>query len=407
MEMTYSPPIEELARRRSRALVAGVVGLVACAIGFVVDRNHFYVSWLVTYLLFLSISLGSLAFVMILHLTGGVWGVFRRIFEASSRTMPLMIVLFIPIVIGMQALFPWANPDVVQHDEILKHRALYLNMPFFFVRAAIYLLGGTAFAVILGRLSERQDTGDVSVNMPLQRLSGAGLVFIGLSAMFLGIDWIMALNAHWYSTIFGFLMMAGEGLAALSFTIIVGNTLVQNSPLAGVIKPSHFHDLGKLMFAFIMLWAYFNFSQYLLTVAANLPEEIPYMIARTSHGWGYLAMFLVLFQFAIPWLLLLSRDLKRRSRQLVILAVWILVVRFFDLYMMIAPEFMPNGVNVHPLTGGEHFTSLWFNWTSLAAPLAIGGFWMWMFYSQLAQRPLFALGDPYLRESLESGAGGH
>lgn len=406
MEMTYSPPVEDLTRRRSRALVAGIVGLVACALAFALDRNHFYISWLVTYLLFLSITLGSLAFVMIQHLTGGVWGVFRRIFEAASRTMPLMIILFIPVILGMKTLFPWANPEVVQRDEILHHRVLYLNTTFFLIRAAIYLFGSWIFAELLTRWSARQDHGEVSVNTRLQRLSGAGLVFTALVAMFGGIDLIMATNAHWYSTIFGFLMLTSEGLAGLAFTIIIGHELVKNTPLTEVVRPSHFHDLGKLMFAFIMLWAYFNFSQYLLTVYANLPQEIPYMIARTSHGWGMLALFLVLFQFAIPWLILLSRDLKRRSRQLVVLAWWIIIVRFFDLYMMVAPEFMPNGVNVHTLVG-DHFTTLFFHWTDLAAPLAIGGLWMWVFYMYLAQRPLFALGDPYLRESLESGAGGH
>ena len=406
MEMTYAPPVDVLARHRSRALTAGVVGLVACAIAVVMDRDQFYRSWLIAYLLFFSITIGSMGFVMIQHLSGGVWVVFRRIFEAASRTVPLMIVLFIPIALGLKTLFPWANPEVVQRDEILKHRELYLNTTFFLSRAAIYLVGSWVFTAILTRLSARQDEGDMSVNMTLQRVSGAGLVFLGIVAMFTGIDWIMALNAHWYSTIFGFLMLGDFGLAALSFTIIIGHTLIRAGAMTDVFKPSHFHDLGKLMFAFIMLWAYFNFSQYLLTVAANLPEEIPYMITRTSHGWGYLAMFLVLFQFAIPWLLLLSRDLKRRSRQLVILAVWILVVRYFDIYMMVSPEFMANGVNVHTLIG-EHATTLFFHWTDLAAPLAIGGLWMWMFYIQLAQRPLFPVGDPYLRESLASGAGGH
>ena len=406
MEMTYSPPVEVLAQRRSRALMAGIVGLVACAIAFVMDRDQFYRSWLIAYLLFFSVAIGSMGFVMIQHVSGGVWVVFRRIFEAASGTFPLMIVLFIPVILGLKTLFPWANPEVVQRDEILRHRELYLNTTFFLIRAAIYLFGGWIFATVLNRLSARQDSGDMSANMTLQRVSGAGLVFLGIVAMFAGTDWIMALNAHWYSTIFGFLMLGGFGLASLSFTIIVANMLVKNGVMADVIRPSHFHDLGKLMFAFIMLWAYFNFSQYLLTVAANLPEEIPYMIARTSHGWGYLAMFLVLFQFAIPWLLLLSRDLKRRGRQLVWMGLWILVVRYFDLYMMVSPEFMPNGVNVHTLVG-EHATSLFFHWTDLAAPLAIGGLWMWMFFIQLGQRPLFPIGDPYLRESLESGAGGH
>jgi hypothetical protein len=175
--------------------------------------------------------------------------------------------------------------------------------------------------------------------------------------------------------------------------------------MSGLLKPHHFHDLGKLMFAFVMLWAYFNFSQYLLTFAANLVEEIPYMITRTSNGWQYLAVFLVLFHFFVPWFLLLSRNLKRTPHRLVIIAFWILFVRFADLFMMVSPEFDSGGSNLHLLTG-EHASHFFFHWLDLAAPLAIGGLWLWMFFSELRQRPLLATGDPYLREALQTG-GGH
>jgi hypothetical protein len=177
--------------------------------------------------------------------------------------------------------------------------------------------------------------------------------------------------------------------------------------MAALLKPSHFHDLGKLMFAFVMLWAYFNFSQYLLTYAANLVEEIPYFLARTSHGWEYLALFLVVFHFAVPWLLLLSRDRKRNPYRLVMVAAWILFMRYADLYMLVTPEFAATGENLHLLTGdGGHESHFFVHWLDVAAPIGIGGIWLWMFFTQLAQRPLFAVGDPYLREAMETG-GGH
>ena len=216
----------------------------------------------------------------------------------------------------------------------------------------------------------------------------------------------MSLNPHWYSTIFGFLMIGGQGLAALAFTIIVSTFLVKHEPMSGLLKPHHFHDLGKLMFAFVMLWAYFNFSQYLLTFAANLVEEIPYMITRTSNGWQYLAIFLVTFHFFVPWLLLLSRNLKRTPYRLVVIAGWILFMRFADLFMMVSPEFDATGGNLH-LLAGEHASHFFVHWLDLAAPLAIGGLWLWMFFGELRQRPLLAAGDPYLRESLETAGGGH
>lgn len=404
--MTYSPPVAEVDRARSRALIVGAVGLIGCAAAFVLARDHFYRAWLIAYLVFLSIALGSLALAMIQHLTGGVWGVFRRIFEASSRTLPLLAVLFIPVVLGIYTLYPWSHADHVAADHILEHRSPYLNAPFWIGRAVFYFVGWVGLAFILNGLSKRQDSGDTAANVSLQRWSGFGLVFYALTMTFAGIDWIMALNPHWFSTLFGFLMLGSQGLAALAFTVIAATFLFKSPPMSGILKPYHFHDLGKLMFAFVMLWAYFNFSQYLLTFAANLAEEVPYMITRTSNGWGYLALFLIVFHFFVPWLLLLSRDTKRNPYRLVNLAIWLLIVKYADFFMMITPEFSAKGPNLH-LLEGEQVSRLFAHWVDLAAVLAIGGVWAWMFLGELKKRPLLPVGDPYLRESMQSGAGGH
>jgi hypothetical protein len=406
VEATYTPPVADLDARRSRALIAGLVGLAICGLGFVIDRDHFFRSWLIAYLLFLGIALGSLALMMIQHLSGGTWGVFRRVFEASSRTIPFLGILFLPALLGIGTLFTWSHEEHVQADEILRHKSLYLNVPFFIGRAVFYFAVWAGLAWILNRLSARQDTGDLSVNTSIQRWSGAGLVLYALTVTFAGVDWIMSLNPHWYSTLFGFLMMGGQGLAALAFTIVISTFLVKREPMATLLRPPHFHDLGKLMFAFVMLWAYFNFSQFLLTYAANLVEEIPYMITRISHGWQYLAIFLLLFHFVVPWLLLLSRQTKRTPERLVIIAAWILFVRYLDLFMLVSPEFAASGENLHMLTG-EHESHFFVHWLDVAAPVAIGGLWLWMFFTQLRQRPMLAVGDPYLRESLASGGGHH
>jgi hypothetical protein len=404
--MTYTPPVADLDSRRSRALIAGLAGLVVCALGFVVDRDHFFRAWLIAYLLALGIALGSLALMMIQHLSGGTWGVFRRVFEASSRTIPFLAIMFIPVIAGMGSLYVWTHEDHVQADEVLRHKAVYLNTPFFIARAVLYFAVWSGLSWVLNRLSARQDTGDLSVNLAIQRWSGAGLVLYALTVTFAGIDWIMSLNPHWYSTLFGFLMMGGQGLAALAFTIVVSTYLVKSEPMATLLRPHHFHDLGKLMLAFVMLWAYFNFSQFLLTYAANLIEEIPYMISRMRHGWQYLALFLIVFHFALPFLLLLSRRLKRTPERLVMIAAWILFVRYTDLYMMVTPEFASSGPNLHMLPG-EQESHFFVHWLDLAAPLAVGGLWLWLFFTQLRQRPLLAVGDPYLRESLASGGGHH
>jgi hypothetical protein len=403
--MTFSPPVAEIDVRRSRALAVGGAGLVLCGIGFFFDRDHFFRSWLIAFLLFLGISLGSMALMMIQHLSGGTWGVFRRVFEASSRTVPFMSVLFVPVVLGMTSLYVWTHPEHVQADEILRHKSLYLNSAFFIGRAVLYFAIWSGLSIVLNRLSARQDTGEVSVNPTIQRVSGAGIVLYALTVTFAGIDWIMSINPHWYSTLFGFLMIGGQGLAALAFTIVICTMLIKREPLNNLFTPAHFHDLGKLMFAFVMLWAYFNFSQFLLTYAANLIEEIPYMIARTSHGWQYLALFLITFHFAVPWLLLLSRKTKRTPHRLVIIAAWLLFARYADLYMMVSPEFASTGQNLH-LVEGEAVSHFFVHWLDLAAPLAVGGLWFWMFLTELKKRPMLAAGDPFLRESLAT-AGGH
>jgi hypothetical protein len=402
VETTFAPPVADIATPRSRALIAGGIGLVGCAIGFLVDRDQFFRSWLIAYMLFLGIALGSLALMMVQHLSGGAWGVFRRIFEASSRTLPLLMILFIPVLLGMTSLYPWTHDDHVQADAVLRHKAPYLNIPFFVARAVVYFAGWWGISFLLNKWSQQQDAGDVAANTRLQRLSGAGLVFYAMAVTFAGIDWIMSLNPHWYSTLFGFLMMGGQGLAALAFTIVVSTFLFRHEPMSRLLKPTHFHDLGKLTLAFVMLYAYFNFSQYMLTFAANLAEEIPYMTVRTRNGWQYLALFLTIFHFAVPFFLLLSRDLKRAAHRLVVVALWLIFMRFADIYMLVSPEFASTGGNLHVLEG-EHVSHLFVHWMDLAAPLAIGGLWLWMFFTQLQQRPLFAAGDPYLREALQSG----
>jgi hypothetical protein len=404
VDTSLNPPVADLDALRKKALMVGAAGLVLCAIGFVVDRDQFFRSWLIAFMLFLGISLGSMALMMIQHLSGGQWGVFRRVFEASSRTLPLVTVLFLPIALGMTSLYPWTHPDVVQGDHILEYKARYLNTGFFLVRAFIYLAGWNLLAWTLNKWSKQQDDGEMKVNLALQRLSGFGLVFYALTITFAGIDWIMSLNPHWYSTLFGFLMMGGQGLSTLAFTIIISHYLSQRPPMSEVLKPNHFHDLGKLSLAFTMLWAYFNFSQFLLTYAANLVEEVPYFLARTDHGWQYLAIFLILFHFFVPFFLLLSRDNKRSSSRLVMIACWILFVRYVDIFMLVTPEFGAEG-NLHMLRG-EHESHFFVHWLDVAAPMAIGGAWVWMFATQLAQRPLLAFRDPYLRESLQN-AGGH
>ena len=403
--MPYSPPAD-IDVRRSRALVIGAGALLLCAVGFFLNRDQFFRAWLIGYMLWLGVALGSMGLMMIHHLSGGAWGmVVRRVWEASSRTLPLLTVLFIPVALGLNRLYPWTHAELMQTNEILRHKSVYLNPTFFLARAAVYFIGWNLIAWRMTALSRAQDVGNIEATRSMQRLSGGGLVFLALSITFVGVDWFMSLNPDFYSTMFGFLFLNYLGLAGLAFTIIMATYLRGTEPMRTLFRPSHFADYGKLTLAFVMMWAYFQFSQYLLVYAANLQEEIPYVLTRIDGGWQYLAIFLVIFQFAVPFALLLSRPLKRSPERLVKVAVFLLIIRFIDTFMYVTPEFSTAGAN-RWFVPGEHQSVFFVNWLDVVTPIAIGGLWFWMFFTQLRQRPLLPIGDPYLPAALES-SGGH
>jgi hypothetical protein len=369
-------------------LIAAGAGAILCLLGLFLSPAYFFRSWLVGWVFWMGVTLGCLAIFMLHHLTRGAWGlVVRRVLEAASRTLPLLLVLFIPIVFGMHELYEWTHTEVVQKDEVLQHKAAYLNQPFFFVRLIFYFLiwGGAAW--ILNRMSLRQDRGeDPGLTRRMQYLAAFGIVGYCLAVTFASVDWLMSLQPHWFSTIYGVYLMGSQGLSALAFLIVVAVYLSGREPMAGVIQPRHFHDWGKLLFAFVMLWAYFSFSQFLITWSGDLPEEISFYLPRLRGGWGVLALALVVFQFALPFGLLLSRDLKRNAGRLAIVALGILVMRWADLLWQVEPAF--------------HERNAAFYWLYLAAPVAIGGLWLFFFVRELKKRPLLPLNDPYLAEAI-------
>jgi hypothetical protein len=346
-------------------------------------------------MLCLGIALGSLAISMIHHMTSGGWGmVSRRALEAASRTLPLVTLYFVPIAIfGLQPLYLWARPDAVAGDAVLQAKAPYLNVPFFLGRAAFYFVVWNVLAMTLSRWSREQDEGElwpIGRERKFRLLSAAGLLLYALTITFASIDWVMSLDPHWYSTIFGILFMGGQGLSALAFAIIVLTAVRNLPPFEGVIKPLHFHDLGKLMFAFTMLWAYFSFSQFLIIWSGNLPEEIPWYLERLHGVWGFVAISLVLVQFAAPFLLLLSRDLKRNPAMLRNVAVIVLAMRFVDLLWLVKPG--AEGLTLH--------------WMDLVLPAGMFGLWLFVFVSQLRRRPALPVHDPYFAEAM-AVHGGH
>jgi hypothetical protein len=376
---------------RSRALIAGIIGAILCLIGFFVDHDQFYRSYLWAYVFVVGLALGSMAWLMLQYLTGGAWGVvIRRPAEAAARTLPLVALMFIPVLIGIPNLYKWSHPAIVNADEILKHKSSYLNVPFFIGRAVIYLGMWNLISFLLNKWSAREDReGGTRWHGRMAAISGPGLVFWGFSITFMAIDWVLSIDPHWFSTMFGMLFMAGQGLSAIAFLITLMVLLSYRAPLSGVLTARHLHDLGKLMLALVMVWAYFSFSQFLIIWAGNLPEEIPWYLERLRGGWQYVALALVFGHFAMPFALLLSRDLKRNFKLLSSIAVFMLAMRLVDIYWLVAPDYRI-----------AHFG---ISWLDFAAPLGLIGIWLAYFLMQLEKQPLLPIHDPHLEEALEHG----
>ena len=389
---TDSPAI---ARLQQRALVIGLVGLIAGGVGAVLQPDQLLPSLLIGFLFCLGLSMGSLSLLMVQHLTGGQWGlVARRVYEAGTRVLPYCMLLFIPIAVMLPRLYVWARPEAVAADEILQHKHLYLNPTFFYIRALIYFVAWGGCAYYLNRWSLQQDRGEVAVTEADTRrfrvVSAPGLLLYVVLMTLASVDWIMSLDAHWFSTIFGFILVAGQALAGMGFAIAVLATVANEAPMNAVLRPVHFHDLGKLLLAFVMLWAYFSFSQFLIIWAGNLPEEITFFLARLRDGWQYVSLLIVVGHFALPFSLLLSRDLKRHARSLARIAWLIVAMRLVDVIWLIAPDFNQGGAVPVSLA-------------NVAIPVGLAGIWVYLFAGQLRNRALLPANDPYFKEMLAHG----
>ena len=374
-------------RLQRTALITGAVALAVCVLGAFLSPDYFFRSWLVGWVYWVGVALGCLALSLLHHLTHGGWGiVLRRTMEAATRTLPGLLILGVPLLFGMQRLYPWARPEAA-NDHLLQAKEPYLNVPFYMVRFVLYFViwGGLAF--LLSRMSQRQDRGDdPGITRRMQIVSAPALAAYCLAVTFASVDWLMSLQPAWYSTIYGVYLMGSQGLSALAFLIAFGLWLSRREPMDRVLHPRLFHDYGKLMLAFVMLWAYFSFSQFLIIWSGNIPEEIHFYLERFHHGWGFVALALVIFHFALPFVLLLSRNLKRDAGRLVWVAGLMLVARWIDLLWQVEPSF-------------ERQTPAMY-WMYLAAPIAIGGLWLAYFLRELRSRPMLPVNDPYLPEAL-------
>jgi hypothetical protein len=344
-----------------------------------------------------------MAFLMIQHLTGGMWGmVIRRQLEAAIRVLPLMAVLFIPLIAGLPYLYSgdgtshgWFNAvksdghlwDLSREYMMRGGTAQFLFLNGFIGRAVVYFIIWLLIAWTLVRWSAEQDSPPVQNLSPrFRKMAAPGLILYAFTISFAAIDWVMSLDPSWISTIFGLVILIGEVLSAMCFAVVVERILFNYKPMSEMLKPDFVHDHGKWMLTFIMVWAYFNYSQWLIIWAGNLPAEITYYMRRLNGGWGYVGLFIVIFHFAVPFGILLSRPFKRNIRKLVWLAVWLMLMRYLDLFWIIEPNFSKT-----------------FNVTvaDIVVPVAIGGFWLAYFFRNLGALPLLPAYDPSAGEVLD------
>lgn len=387
---TYNPP--NLSDFQKRSLIVGLLFFVALLITAFFDRRQFFQAYLVGWTFWTGISVGSLALLMLQHLTGGGWGfVIRRVLEAATRTLAVMAILFVPVIVGAHYIYHhWTEPE----NPVVQFKTPYLNLKFFIIRAVVIFGVWLALAFFLNKWSLAQDrTADNRYTKKMRELSGGGMVALIFTVTFAAVDWYMSLEPEWFSTIYGLIWVAAWSLSALAFVIAAMAFLSKQEPMRRVVAPLHFHDLGKLLLALVMLWSYFAFSQYLIIWSGNLPEEIGYYTERTHQVWGAVIIMIGILHFAAPFLFLLSRNFKRDPSKLVLVAVLILVMRMVDLIWVLVPAF-----------GKEH---RWV-WLDAIALIGFGGLWLALLAWQVSKRPIVPINDPQFESVLEQmHASGH
>ena len=402
MAENYQAPAD-LSRYRTIALGVGGIALIIWAAGTYFNVEQGLRSWLLGFIFWGGITIGGIGITMLQYLTGGAWGVvIRRVVEAASRVLPLVFLMWLPLAIGVNYLYEWTHlpPD----DFTVIHRGAYQTALWWVIRGVVYFALFGVMVYLLNDWSARQDKSADHEEAAkwlgrATAFSGPTMVIYVLVISFATVDWVMSLDPHWFSTIWGLLFVVGWALSTFCFSILVFTIVGGTSPMNRVLGKRHFHDIGKLILALVMVWAYFNFSQLLIIYSGNIPEETTWYLDRMSPGWFWIGIILVLFHFAFPFLFLLRQDWKKNIRMLGAISLFVLVMRLVDMFFLISP-------NPRIATHGESLPlSLSFSWMDIVAPIAIGGIWLWYFFGQLMSRPLLPVMDPFLENAIEHGHG--
>lgn len=373
------------------ALVIGVIGIAICAASFsVVGEKQFFQSYLMGWIFWFQVSVGCMVALLVHHLAGGRWGgVIQRVLESGIMLFPVLGLLFLPILLGtalgVTSIYDWAIPSIVEHDPLLQYKQWYLNIPFWATRAVVFFSLWSVMAWLLNKYSiELDKTGDIAVKNRMKNISGPGLLLFGLTVTYASFDWLMSLEPHWFSTMYGFTFGVGAGNGAIAFLILfVAFFLIKYEPFSKVIRPLQINDYANFLFGAVMTWGYAALCQGLIIWSGDLSEFSAWYVRRTTHGWETIFFILVIIQFAIPFFFLLFWPIKRNLQLISLMAVIVLVARVLDIYFLVAPA---------AVFGHD---SPYFDWAYLAAIVGVGGIWLAVFTKTLASKPsLIPLKDP-------------
>ena len=369
--------------------MVGLLSLGLCVVGAFVDRHQFSFSWLFAFAFFFTILAGCFFWIIVHHVTDAEWSVVvRRQLENLAMLIPVMAVFFIPVLIFRRHLYEWMNV-APGHDPILDSKRAYLNWHFFLVRAVFYFAFFTGAAFLLRRFSIRQDRdGNPAYTLKMRKTAFIALPLFALSLTFGAYDWLLGLDYHWFSTMWGPYIFAGAAGSSMSLLVLVITALRNAGYLKDIVTMEHYHIMGKWMLSFVVFWAYIGFSQYMLIWYANMPEETEYFIRRNTESWNSLSLFLVIGRFFVPFALLLLRGPKKKARQLCMIAGWLVFMQLVDIYIVILPAL--HGVGLH--------VSIW----DLVSLIAIGATLGFFYLRILAKTSLFPNRDPRLLESLRT-----
>jgi len=384
---SYFVPRNAWARARNAILFVALVGWIAALIGFASEPESFFSSYLVAFLFCISIAIGAAFYVMVQHLTGSAWSVtVRRLMEALMRTMPLFLLLFIPLTFGLHYLYAWSHADAAQ-DPLLRQKLGYLNDRWYAIRGFLVIGLFSLWAWVLYSKSRRQDdSGALRLTLSAERWSAPGLLLLFIGGSVASFDWIMSLDARWYSTMFGVIFLTGGAMGFMAVLILICLWLQANGYLTNTVNTEHYHDLGKWLFTLMVFWAYVAFSQYMLIWYANMPEETIWFKRRIDGSWLYVALLLVAGHFLIPLFAMLPRAVKRNRGALAFFAAWLLLMHYIDLYWQVMPVFYPQGFGLH--------------WLSPVCLVAVGSTMGLAFWSSFREKPLIPVGDPRLKQCL-------